>query len=376
MKNAWTKATAAALPGVGAVLVAETGASPLGGWRFRYDVDIYLAAAAAFNAGGDPYSVVTERNLGFTYPPAALMPFVVLSRIPPDVLYGWWNLVIATVVAVTFYLTARSCGLWETASEARIMVASAAVVVTEPVYDSMHLGQASPMVAGLATIGVVAVSSRAGALTGVASAVKITPLGLLVAMAARSDFRRRIAWMFVAAGGITALAWVSFPDLSMRYWTVNLWETGRVGGLGSASNTSMAGLFSHSGMTDGPAFLAGTSVAAVLMVWWFHKIQANGNPNRADLALGAGSGIVLLTPVSWSHHALVASLAAGMLFLAGRHGYAFLLTACWALPIFQWASTWSQPWAFIGQIVRPITLIALIVVTARIGVARRSERIR
>ncbi|MGL5929991.1 MAG: glycosyltransferase 87 family protein [Dermatophilaceae bacterium] len=345
-----------------AAALSLTGWSPLGDWRWRYDLDIYLAAGRAAAAGAEPYAVVTDRGLGFTYPPAALAPFIPLSDISPAVVHAGWVLAVALVVAVTLLALLPSHATTIRARD--LVVAATLCAATEPVYDSMHLGQVSPFVGAAAVLAVALSSSANGAWLGLAGALKVAPLGSGVGMLAERRPTTRIVASGLAFVLVTGAAWAVAPGLSVEYWTENLVETSRVGSLGSPSNTSLAGALAHAGLPDPAAQWAAIVLAATLTLWWIRSARRSAI-DRIQAAIGAGALVVLATPVSWSHHALVAALAAALCWLAGRQVVAVALTVVWAAPLFEYAATVGGPMGLMIELLRPASLLVIVGATAQ-----------
>lgn len=344
--------------------VAATGLSPLGTWRWRYDLDIYLAAGRAAAHGADPYAVVTDRGLGFTYPPAALTPFVALSTISPAVVHLAW--IMATAIVTVVCLMAISAPYMHKATTPNIAMSALLCAVTEPVYDSMHLGQLSPFVGAAAVLGVLGTSLRSSAWLGLAGALKVAPLASSFGLLGRDKPLRRLLVVVASATVVTGVAALLAPALSAQYWLHNIWQTSRVGSLDSASNASLAGAFAHLGVPDRVALpLALVLVAALGLAWLVRVRRAPSAP--AHLAIGAGALTVLATPVSWSHHAFVVALTAGLWWLMRRRAAALALALVWTAPVFQWASDIGGLPGTSLQLLRPASLVAIVVVTATVG---------
>ena len=141
----------------------------------------------------------------------------------------------------------------------------------------------------------------AGVLVGIAAGVKLTPLVfvVLLVLVGRRAAAGRAALAFA---GTVAVGFVAMPAAAAAYWTDRLVDAGRVGPPALAHNQSVYGALTR--LLDGrpPTLLwlavAGPLALAALLVgagWW----------RRGDRVLGTGLGalaMLLLSPVSWSHH--------------------------------------------------------------------------
>ena len=334
---------------------------PTAAWRRAYDLTIYLTAGRWAASGMDPYAVVDPvRELGFTYPPVALLPAMALGVLPTPVAYALWLVALVAASAAFTALVARRVA--PRASLGMLALAAGAMAATDPVWDSMTLGQASPLI-GLASVAaIVGASARSGVWAGVGAAVKLLPLTSLAGYLARPDWPRRAAWTLLGAVGLTALGWLVFPASSSRYWGGLLLDTGRVGAVCSASNTSLAGLAAHLGASASAATVLGVALTAALGALWTVRVWRG-----AVTPLGAAVGVSALTtlgmPVSWSHHALGVTAAVGVLVLGGRLRWGLALALVWVLPLWEWAGRLGEAGVAL-QVVRPLTLLALVVATA------------
>lgn len=111
---------------------------------------------------------------------------------------------------------------------------------------------------------------------------------------------RRVALAWRIATGVGLLA---APADTIRYYTRELWDTGRVGGASYPDNQSLTGVLARVLDTDSPPRWA---VAGLLVVGLglgtpaCRRELARGDELSAVLAMAFG--ILLASPVSWSHH--------------------------------------------------------------------------
>lgn len=281
---------------------------------YQDDFRVYLAGAHDLFFG-TLYSESTRGEF-FTYPPAAALVFEPLARIPsPIAAQIVWSLLndaalVAllgiSIRAVRPDLTTRSRWLWAPAL-------AAPAFFLEPVLLSVRNGQVNVLLGVLVLWDLVG-SRRIGPLTlplgvgtGVAAAVKLTPLIFLpyLLLTKRSRAGWRCAATFVVC---EAVAFAAAPSSSAAYWTRYAVDYRRVGGylkldgLLATTNQSLMGTlarFNHGVVSSDvlwPAAVvigvAGLSLAAFVHV-------------RGSVFLGvvvcATTGLIV-SPVTWTHH--------------------------------------------------------------------------
>ena len=141
-----------------------------------------------------------------------------------------------------------------------------------------------------------------GLLTGIAAGIKLTPLVFGLYYLLRGDWRglRNMAVGFLAT---FALGFLVLPRESRTYWGELLPETERIGGPGYVDNLSLRGAIAHIAGPDFPGtgvwlVLAAAALAAVAVL--IRRADLAGRPMTA---LSATALLMLLvSPVSWSHH--------------------------------------------------------------------------
>jgi alpha-1,2-mannosyltransferase len=327
-------------------------------WRHAYDLDIYLQSLREFLRGGSPYGYSTPSGLGFTYPPIAIALFLPLAGLATAVVWPVWVTMIAILgVSITHWLTRQQVLV---PSHLQRAFAAAIVAFTDPINDSMWLGQLSPFIGAAAFLAVAGARPRSATLAGIGGALKITPLSALVAFWLLRDRWKRIAFSLSAAVALTVLGFVFARDASVYYWTDGLWDTRRVGSVTSPSNSSLPGLLAHAGMPDQQAILLGVGVTGLLcLVYWWFAFRGR-RVDRVVLAVAIGCVSLLATPVSWGHHALAVSLGLAVLALRGRWLPALAGAMVWSLPLFAWAGHLHGVPQLTLQSVRPLSAIGLV----------------
>ena len=314
------------LIGVLAALAAVAVAAFDAHYRF-FDMVIYHDAIRWWLDGGDlyEYAAPVRGRLGFTYPPVAavlLMPVAAM----PAVTAGWLNagLGMVALTAVLAVLLAPAIRRHRRSGPAVLGVALVLALVTEPVRQTLGLGQVNLVLFALVVLDLTVLRSAgsrwAGAGVGVAAAIKLTPALFVVHLVLTGQWRTaRTA--IVTAAALTTAGFVLAPAETVRYFGDLLWRTDRVGAVDAVANQSLAGLLAR---WDATATLpvGGWTVLSLAMLavglWRARLAHATGDPITALTLVGLTGN--LISPVSWTHHLVFLPVAVLVLADAGlRH---------------------------------------------------------
>jgi alpha-1,2-mannosyltransferase len=273
----------------------------------EFDLGVYRLGAQAVlrgHANDELYALRSGFGLEFTYPPLAAVLFapLALATIATDRL------------VVTLLLGFVTAGLWQVSLRAigrppRLLVLLPLTLVSlliEPVWLDFRLGQISLVLVLMVVADLTGAVPRQirGALTGLAAAIKLTPLIFLAFLALTRQWRALMVatGTFVAA---TVLGFLVLPHASWGYWTTYLHDTKRVGATVRIDNQSVVGVLTRLGVdlhSSGGALIwlatAGGLTAAALAVgavWWRRGERLLG------LSLAALAGL-FASPISWYHH--------------------------------------------------------------------------
>jgi alpha-1,2-mannosyltransferase len=270
---------------------------------YLLDLDVYREAADVAWARGDLYGLrYTEVQLPWLYPPFAILfltPLAWLSQVTAQVV--WTAITLASVIVY-----AVVC-VWNFAAQrfhspTVYAVTIAFALAMEPTESNINFGQVNILLAAFLVLDVSRRTGRIpqGVLTGVAAAVKLTPL--LVAVYYLVTRRVRPAlWTIGSFVACSALAAVVFPQASWVYWTGTFLESDRVG-VSYISNQSLNGMLQRA-VTD-PAvarlgWLAlGGLLAVGVLVLAHHLFDTY--PHLTDALVLAA--ILLVSPISWTAH--------------------------------------------------------------------------
>ena len=280
---------------------------------YQDDFHVYLAGAHHLLSAA-LYAHSTRGEL-FTYPPFAALVFVPFGLIPSttaaQILWVLLNdgallgILALSIRAIRPDLPTRARWLWA-------LGLSAPAFFLDPVFLSIRNGQVDVLItllvvwdlAGPRKLGRKSVP--AGVLTGVAAAIKLTPLIFIpyLLLTRRGRAAWRCAGTFALCEGI---AFLVSPGASTAYWTRYVFEYKRVGGylgldgLFAPTNQSLLGTLArvnHGAVSSG-VLLATEGVAAVIGLTVAVRLHSRWSP-FAGLVVCAMSAF-LISPVSWTH---------------------------------------------------------------------------
>jgi alpha-1,2-mannosyltransferase len=333
-------------------------ASHLGhGWGF-VDLHIYERSGAAVRAGAPLYALRFPGALAFTYPPFAALALAGATLAPNALLEPLFTAISLALLPLMMALTLRLDGRSSTPSPspswspsllpswspsrwrpptldgrrrlALALAMSAAALWLEPVWTTLRYGQIDLL---LATLVVWDLGRADGARTkglgiGVAAAIKLTPA--IFAVYLLLSRRPRAALVSAATFAATvALGFVALPGDSREYWGGAFVEPGRVGRIENAANQSLRGALSRVLHTPHVGAVWLGLAALVALVGLALAVDA---ARRGDEARGFGVcalTALLVSPVSWSHHWVLAVPALVLFALdARRRGASAVLGAC------------------------------------------------
>lgn len=281
-------------------------------WRLGVDSTVYRSGAVALLHGEPLYDTMSLSSqppwarLPFTYPPTAALLFVPLALFPTQV--SWGLLAAAGVLGVA--LVVRLCvqalpdrPAWLTTGRATTVL-SLALLLIEPVWRTILLGQINLVLMTLVVVDVLALRGRrvGGVLIGVAAAVKLTPLIFvphLLLTGRRADAFRALG-TFVVLQGILLLI---VPHDVRQFWAHAVTDPARTGPIFWAGNQSLNGLVLRLSDVAPWSYKLALAIGAVLAIpcaLLVRRLQLRGGAVPAMLVT-AFLGL-LVSPVSWSHH--------------------------------------------------------------------------
>ncbi|WP_462416968.1 glycosyltransferase 87 family protein [Kytococcus sp. Marseille-QA3725] len=275
------------------------------------DLDVYRWGGQLVVDGRSLYEA--RDGLPFTYPPFAALVFVPLALVPRGLAVALLTVgsALGLVVAVRRALegtregsmTFRGRGLvpsWRT-----LGLLSVAAVLCEPVWQTFSFGQVNLLLAGLLAADLLRRGDRPwrGVWLGVAAGIKLTPV-FLVAWLVLSRQWRAAGVALASMAATVGVGFLALPGNSRAFWTEVLPETGRIGAPSYVANQSVKGLLARflgdeSPALD-PAWFGISLVVGVVLVLAAARLAALGE--RSSGLWLAAVGMLLASPVSWSHH--------------------------------------------------------------------------
>jgi alpha-1,2-mannosyltransferase len=301
------------------------------------------------------YDWTGQNGVQFTYPPFAAVVFAVVSVLPWTVLR--WAMTLASLAALGLSLwlvfgALGSAGSGGTGPKApptpryadrpRVRLGatlgvSALALLTEPVQQTLALGQVNLLLMLLIVVDLLTASVLRGQTRwwhgigiGVAAGVKLTPLIFIPYLLLVRRYREAAtaAGVFVAT---VALGYAVLPRDSDRYWLHGLFlNANRIVFLGTRGNQSLRGVLTRlaGSVTSGTApwvvaailvLILGLAAAAVL--------YRAGYPVPGMLAC-ALTGL-LASPLSWDHHWVWVAPAIALLAHLGAQARGAVRAAWW-----------------------------------------------
>jgi len=274
------------------------------------DLEVYSQAGDAVLHGNPLYDARTpDLGLVFTYPPFAALLFVPLGSLATGSAALAWSVLSLASLARAMFLCLRSAG-WLVPSGSRgprviVLVTGATVLALalEPAQVTLAWGQINLILMWLVLedyLGDVP-PKRRGILTGLATAVKLTPVVFIVFAVVIG--RRRDALRSVLVVGAALLVGFAVPGVgAWDYWTRGLVSSERIGYQDSSGNQSVTGAIVRIlDIGNAPTWswlFSGLLVAAGLVVG--RRLWAVGRDLEALSVVALG--MLMASPISWTHH--------------------------------------------------------------------------
>jgi alpha-1,2-mannosyltransferase len=310
------------------LMALDVGASTFPGgstlpWRpVMVDLDVYRLAGQVLLSGGAFYRL--PGALQFLYPPFAALLAVPLAVLPTWLVQVGWTVAGALMVVAVLHRwgqTGWRLSLWSTA----------VVYAVLPVSQTLAFGQLGILLVALVALD-LAPGPRVwrrrvlpeGVLTGVAAALKLTPMIFVLYLLAVRRWRAALV-ATAAAAACTLLAAIVLPGASLDFWVrLARGDTGLGHSLIYYTNQSVyadavrAFRLAPIGTALG---LLGSAVVVGLGVWAAAVWHRAGEIRFAVALCGVAS--LLASPVSWLHHFVwVVPLAFSLAALGSRASHA------------------------------------------------------
>ena len=295
---------------------------------FPIDMIIYREGVKAFMAGNEVYSVpmmAGDIALPFLYPPFGALVMVPLAgdwfsdAMAGDIVIILSNLLIGLVLLLlAFALNKQRTNRF--ASSDVIAVTALVwgiVLIFEPVRLNNGFAQINIILMALVALDLIPRKRLKwlpqGWLIGIAAAIKITPLAMLLYFLVRKEIKPIIT-AGISAIVATAIAAAVRWDVAWEYFTVNLLSMGSGGEIGVQtayqSNSSLKGflerLYTSQEAMDTASMITTIiwfclAIITVVLGGWL-MIALNKRGLNIEAFMINAFIMLLISPVSWSHH--------------------------------------------------------------------------
>jgi len=297
--------------------------SPLGQhWGF-VDLSVYKDGGRAILDGADLYALRFPGALAFTYPPLSALAFTPLTLLGMGVLKPC-----VTALSLTLLFVMLRCALrlapvdsWLSGDQATrlALLAAAAAVWLEPVWTTLRYGQIDLLIGALVLYDLSRpdTSRWKGVGLGLAIGLKLTPVIFTAYLLLTRRFRAAAMSMAVFAGTILVGFAAVWHDAA-SYWGGAFIDPGRVGRIENAANQTLRGAYArllHS-LSVGSWWLPTAAIVGLVGIGLAVRAGRRGDDARG-FSLCVVSGL-LVSPVSWSHHWVLA-IPVLMLFALGSY---------------------------------------------------------
>ena len=301
---------------------------------YRIDLGVYRMGGQTWLHGGDLYGkilVIGGLRLPFTYPPIAAVVLAPLALLPMTIastVLTVGSVALAAVVLAVFVRSLAGPAAGSLRAAGSLWAAGwllPAALLLEPVRSTLAYGQINIVLMALVTLDCLTTEPRwpRGALTGLAAAVKLTPVAFVLFFVLRRDYRAA-AWAGVSFAAATAAGFVLAGPDSTRYWTTIVFQTNRPGSPATATNQCLQAVLARAGLDPHtpPGAAAWLLLSALVLMAAWRGMRYALAAGQVCLALSLNAfAALLISPVSWSHHWVWC--APGLLTLADlgrRHG--------------------------------------------------------
>ena len=277
--------------------------------EYEVDLQVYLMGAHHAFSGHLYTTYLANPREPFTYPPVAALLFIPLSALSQTGSQVVWA-VISVGVLIAFLVISlgairpdwrrKDVLLWS-------LVLTFPSAALNPIAMTFSFGQINLLLALLVVADLTGTCSIAGrevprgVMTGIAAALKVTPLIFVLFLFVTRQIRAGCTALgvFVACGiGMTVIA----PSESWSYWTRYIFDAHRVGGVVFISNQSLRSAlvrFSH-GHAPESLIVAAILFAGAAGLWvavWAYRTSSV----MLGVLVCAVTGLIV-SPITWSHH--------------------------------------------------------------------------
>ncbi len=295
--------------------------SPLGhGWPF-VDLAIYRSGGQAVLHGAHLYELRFPGALAFTYPPLSALAFTLLAPLRLATLEPLMTaaslVLLPAMLGLALRLPPTSAWLKRDQAIRLALLFAAGALWLEPVWTTLRYGQIDLLIATLILYDLSrpASSRWKGAAIGLAMALKLTP-AIFAAYLLLSRRYRAAAVSLVVFAATVVVGFVLIPGDSREFWGGEFIEPRRVGRIENAANQTLRGAYARLLHSTSVELWWLASAAIVGVIGMLLAVRAGRRGDDAQgFSLCAVTGL-LISPISWSHHWVLA-IPALMLLAVG-----------------------------------------------------------
>lgn len=288
---------------------------------FPIDMVVYREGVKAFLEHRSVYSApmpAGDIQLPFIYPPfgaLAMVPLTAFDAIDHTLAGNIMVILSDLLVLVCLYFVFRAVLKKPEFLLPVTAITWAIVLHFEPVDLNNNYAQINIVVMALVILDLVPRKQflPQGILIGVAAAIKITPLAMLLYFLVRREWKQ-IATALLSAVAATLLAAAFRWEAFVEFFSSTLLDmgSGRDFGVGTdyQSNSSIKGAIQRiypstesmeaNGLTIGLVWIAASLIVIIVAAWLIKRLCAE--QLLVDAQLVTALTVLLISPVSWSHH--------------------------------------------------------------------------
>jgi alpha-1,2-mannosyltransferase len=274
------------------------------------DLQVYRMAGSGVLHQLSLYSLRVH-GMPFTYPPFAAISFAGAAAVPMAVAAAVLTAAGLVALPVLLYLALRlpplTGFLGAQAAWRLAFIAAAGAVWLEPVQSTLAYGQVNLLLAAavLYDLNLPAGSRWKGVGIGLAAGLKLTPAIFAIYYLITRRYRAA-ATSAAAFAASVALGFAILPASSQRYWAGEFVSSSRVGQLYVGANESLAGALARTLHTTHVTWIWLPLALAVIVTGLALAARAQRRGSEAaGFSLCAITGL-LISPVSWTHHWVMA----------------------------------------------------------------------
>lgn len=288
---------------------------------FPIDMVVYREGVKAFLEHRSVYSepmLAGDIQLPFIYPPfgaLAMVPLTAFGAIDHNLAGNIMVILSDLLVLISLYFVFKAVFKQAEFLLPVTTLTWAVVLHFEPVDLNNNYAQVNIVVMALVILDLVPRQRflPQGILIGVAAAIKITPLAMLLYFLVRREWKQ-IATALLSAVAATLLAAAFRWEAFVEFFSSTLLDmgSGRDFGVGTdyQSNSSIKGAIQRiypstesmeaNGLTIGLAWSAASLIVIIVTAWLIKRLCAE--QLLVDAQLVTALTVLLISPVSWSHH--------------------------------------------------------------------------